>query len=332
VGIPVRSRRNRALTRARSGSLTDVSTDQLQPGDPVAFYSDKHHVGIYIEGGMMVNAPRTGTSSKSHRCSVIGTTRARYALGLGTRTPPPAINRTFNNATSRRTMCVDAPRPRPVESAFDTDICEPRRRWWTGSTGRVFGGMKDLGHDRTPNDVTDIASSDARRRFETVVETAYVPLQRYLRRRTNEATADDALGDVLLVMWRRVDDIPAGNALPWCYGVARGCLANALRSAERQQRLQMRLASVRPQGPLADHEALEEALGSLPDADRELLQLWAWEQLQPRDIARVLGMTPNAASIRLYRATRRLKQELTAGKKQSGHGQLHEREGTEAPR
>ena len=41
-------------------SYRHVSTNQLRPGDLVFFYSDKHHVGIYIGGGMMINAPHTG--------------------------------------------------------------------------------------------------------------------------------------------------------------------------------------------------------------------------------------------------------------------------------
>jgi cell wall-associated NlpC family hydrolase len=40
--------------------LPHVPLDQLQPGDLVFFYSDVHHVGIYIGNGMMVHAPRTG--------------------------------------------------------------------------------------------------------------------------------------------------------------------------------------------------------------------------------------------------------------------------------
>ncbi len=44
--------------------------------------------------------------------------------------------------------------------------------------------------------------------FEQLVAEAYEPLQRYLRRRTDPGTADDVLGDVLLVMWRRAADIP----------------------------------------------------------------------------------------------------------------------------
>jgi cell wall-associated NlpC family hydrolase len=37
-----------------------VGWDQLQPGDIVVFYADFHHVGIYIGGGQMIHAPRTG--------------------------------------------------------------------------------------------------------------------------------------------------------------------------------------------------------------------------------------------------------------------------------
>ncbi|MGZ4675743.1 MAG: NlpC/P60 family protein [Acidimicrobiia bacterium] len=37
-----------------------VTWDQLQPGDIVVFYSDLHHVGLYIGGGMMIHAPQTG--------------------------------------------------------------------------------------------------------------------------------------------------------------------------------------------------------------------------------------------------------------------------------
>ncbi|MFM7617480.1 MAG: C40 family peptidase [Actinomycetes bacterium] len=37
-----------------------VAYQDLQPGDLVFFYSDLHHVGIYIGGGMMIHAPQTG--------------------------------------------------------------------------------------------------------------------------------------------------------------------------------------------------------------------------------------------------------------------------------
>jgi cell wall-associated NlpC family hydrolase len=38
----------------------DVSRDQLQPGDLVFFYTPISHVGLYIGGGMMIDASHTG--------------------------------------------------------------------------------------------------------------------------------------------------------------------------------------------------------------------------------------------------------------------------------
>ncbi|MBO1417483.1 C40 family peptidase, partial [Streptomyces sp. FH025] len=60
-----------AAWKAAGVSLPRVSQDQwnagqrisradLQPGDLVFFYSDLHHVGIYIGDGKMIHAPRTG--------------------------------------------------------------------------------------------------------------------------------------------------------------------------------------------------------------------------------------------------------------------------------
>jgi RNA polymerase sigma-70 factor, ECF subfamily len=165
--------------------------------------------------------------------------------------------------------------------------------------------------------------------FEALVAEAYEPLQRYLRRRTDPATAEDVLGDVLLVMWRRANDIPAGAALPWCYGVARGCLSNAVRGSERHLRLVRRLAAEPVAGPAPEDPVLDEALHSLPDRDRELLRLWAWEQLAPAEIAVVLGITPNAASLRLHRATVKLKKELLRRQDPRVPGHLVERQGEE---
>lgn len=166
--------------------------------------------------------------------------------------------------------------------------------------------------------------------FEAVVAEVWVPLQRYLRRRADAATAEDVLGDVLLVMWRRRADLPADAVLPWCYAVARGCLSNARRGDERRLRLVHRIAEQPP--PSVPHEdpVLDAALARLPSADRELLRLWAWEELAPREIAVVLGITPNAASIRLHRALKRLRAAL--GKDGGSPGHKQERQGEEAPR
>jgi RNA polymerase sigma-70 factor (ECF subfamily) len=168
-----------------------------------------------------------------------------------------------------------------------------------------------------------------RLRFEALVAEVYQPLQRYLYRRIDSAIADEVLGDVLLVMWRRVDDIPAEAALAWCYGVARGCLANKRRGIDRHLKLVRRLASEREPSIPSDDPLLREALGRLPEGDREVLRLWAWEYLPPREIAIVLGITPNAASIRLHRATKKLKTEFLPRNESGSPGHSMEQQGKE---
>jgi RNA polymerase sigma-70 factor (ECF subfamily) len=159
-------------------------------------------------------------------------------------------------------------------------------------------------------------STERRARFEAVVADAYEPLQRYLIRRCAADDVDDVLNETLLAIWRRLDAIPSGKTLPWCYGVARHCLANSRRGSMRRLRLVDRIESnaPRPADPELTAEAdveLHEALARLGELDREVIRLWAWEQLEPREIAEALGATPNAISVRLARIRRALNRELS---------------------
>ncbi|MEV5576498.1 NlpC/P60 family protein [Spirillospora sp. NPDC052269] len=47
-------------TGAQFNAGTHVTQAQLQPGDLVFFYSDLHHMGMYVGNGKMVHAPQTG--------------------------------------------------------------------------------------------------------------------------------------------------------------------------------------------------------------------------------------------------------------------------------
>ncbi|XUL94214.1 RNA polymerase sigma factor [Streptomyces galilaeus] len=160
-----------------------------------------------------------------------------------------------------------------------------------------------------------------RARFEGLARVVVEPLHRYLLRRASTETAEDVLSETLLVLWRRLDDVPGlgddvtpdpDDVLPWCYGVARGCLANARRADGRRLRLVERLIRTQQRAPeeAAEHSELHAALASLGAADREVVRLWAWEGLAPRQIAEATGSTPNAVSIRLHRAKARLAAEL----------------------
>ncbi len=168
----------------------------------------------------------------------------------------------------------------------------------------------------------DAVDVEARRaRFEVIARELVDPLRRFLVRRTDTATADDVLGDTLLVLWRRYDDLP-DEVLPYAYGVARNCLANAERGARRQGRVAGRIATLDPPREAvapADDDRLDEALAALPPDDADLLRLWAWEQLTPGEIATALEITPNAVSIRLHRARKRLADELRKVDTAAGH-------------
>lgn len=174
-------------------------------------------------------------------------------------------------------------------------------------------------------------TAERRARFEALAPELVEPLRRFLVRRTDPATADDVLAETLLVCWRRLDDVPADAALPWAYGVARRCLANAQRGTRRQERLAAKVATVDPPadsvpGPDAGphDDRLDEALSRLTETEAELVRLWAWEQLTPAEIAAVLDLTPNAVSIRLHRAREKLRELLRKNDGASGHEESRE--------
>jgi RNA polymerase sigma-70 factor (ECF subfamily) len=174
----------------------------------------------------------------------------------------------------------------------------------------------------------DSPDDDPRERFERLAAEVVEPVRRFLARRTDPATADDVLAETLLVCWRRLDQVPE-PALPWVYGVARNCLANIQRGDRRQVRLAAKITAVDPPQE-AVHEPdppdprIEAALAALRPEEADLLRLWAWEQLGPGEIAEVLGITPNAVSIRLHRARGKFVEQLRKIDDGAGHEGVRE--------
>lgn len=161
-----------------------------------------------------------------------------------------------------------------------------------------------------------IVSADRTTRFEELASSVADALRRYALRRTDPDTAEDVVAETLLVLWRRIDGVPADpeSAVAWCYGVARGCLANANRAARRQWNLFNRIRRLDPPAwhtaTDADHSLVHEALARLSEADQEVLRLWVWEDLTTSQIAQVLNISGNAAAIRLHRARTKLQSAL----------------------
>jgi RNA polymerase sigma-70 factor, ECF subfamily len=113
--------------------------------------------------------------------------------------------------------------------------------------------------------------------------------------------------EVFVIACRRLDQVP-GDPLPWLLACARRVLANQRRGVLRAQALTERLEGVARASGLdaGTGEMVALALSELRSADREILLLRFWEDLDASEIAAVLGCSRPAAAVRLHRARRRL--------------------------
>lgn len=143
-------------------------------------------------------------------------------------------------------------------------------------------------------------------------------LSRYLRTRSAEATAD-LVQKTFLAAVESKERLPGGSLEPFLLGIARNQLRMFKRKsmrAARAMRLEEGAGRTRTPSPSAlasaheQREALASALETLPLEQRELLQLYYWEQLPTRQLASRLGMSESGVRMRLLRARRALKSVL----------------------
>jgi RNA polymerase sigma-70 factor, ECF subfamily len=160
--------------------------------------------------------------------------------------------------------------------------------------------------------------AERREAFEQLFRSTRTDLLAYLLRRSrNPEDAADVLGQVYVVAWQRVEAVPPGErARPWLFGVARNLLSKAWSRQRSEEAVAHRLASelreaIRPvYSAEAAATAVRQALMSLPEIDREIVTLTAWERLTPHQIAVVVGRSPNVVRVRLHRARARLRRGL----------------------
>ncbi len=157
----------------------------------------------------------------------------------------------------------------------------------------------------------------ALRRFEAVFRQNADTVLSYAVRRSDLDTAQEVVAETFAVAWRRLDVVP-DPALPWLLGVARKVLANERRSRSRAEALTLRLVrrSVESSDDPADvvdaRLSAQAALDRLPPAEREVLELLAWEGLSAAQAADALGCSRAALAVRMHRARRRFQQLLDA--------------------
>jgi RNA polymerase sigma factor (sigma-70 family) len=150
---------------------------------------------------------------------------------------------------------------------------------------------------------------ERRARLEALYATHAGRVLRYAQRRTDQATAADVLSEVFVVAWRRLDDVPTTDPLPWLLACARRVVWHQQRSERRRSKLVERLTANTPGTPLSvelHDRALAQAFAMLSERDREALLLTAWEGLTANEAARMLGCSPQAYRVRAHRARKRL--------------------------
>jgi RNA polymerase sigma-70 factor (ECF subfamily) len=148
-------------------------------------------------------------------------------------------------------------------------------------------------------------------RWETLYSSYADQVFEYASRRVGMDDAADVVADTFLVAGRRLGDVPE-DALPWLYGAARNVINNARRSEIRRDALRSRLANAErlendDPAPVVEARAdIVAAMRLLPALEREALVLVAWEDLDPRRAAAVIGCSAGTFAVRVHRGRRHL--------------------------
>jgi RNA polymerase sigma-70 factor (ECF subfamily) len=157
------------------------------------------------------------------------------------------------------------------------------------------------------------------RRFRAVADEATPAIGAYIKRRIyplSYADVDDLIEEVLIIAWRRLDDIPSGAEVPWLIGVARNVLRNAHRKFRRGEVVASQLMPSPPDPSAEDNviadEGVRAALESLSEDDRDIVLLHAWDGRSAAEIGVILGLSTNAAAVRLSRAQDRFRKNFTS--------------------
>ncbi|GAB2814616.1 RNA polymerase sigma factor [Actinoallomurus bryophytorum] len=154
-------------------------------------------------------------------------------------------------------------------------------------------------------------ADDDRERFTALYDRYRKRVWAYAAGRAGAEAADEIVSETFMAAWRRRREIPSAE-LPWLFGVARNVIRDAVRAEARRASLTaaLRRRTEEPAADVAedvvDRLAMLGAMADLPDTDREVLTLMAWQGLSPHEAAGVLGCTAANARVRLHRARKRL--------------------------
>ncbi len=178
--------------------------------------------------------------------------------------------------------------------------------------GRFNGRLRGGSHGHRQK-----ASREDDERFHCLYEKASPDLLAFLLRRCLTAEdAADCLSETFRIVWEKRQRIPSGDdARPWLFGVARNVLRRERATADREAEAahELALAAQRSGAITSTNKAALTALASLSPLDQEIITMLAWDDLAPREVAVILGLSPNVVRVRVHRAREQLRNTLAAG-------------------
>jgi RNA polymerase sigma factor (sigma-70 family) len=138
------------------------------------------------------------------------------------------------------------------------------------------------------------------------------------RRLLNDHDAEDAFQATFLVLVRKAASVvPRERVANWLYGVARQAALQARRAAARRGARERQVTEM-PEPAVAEQDLwrdlrplLDQELGRLPDAYREVVVLSDLEGKTRKEVARQLGLPEGTVGSRLARARAMLARRLT---------------------
>jgi RNA polymerase sigma-70 factor (ECF subfamily) len=150
--------------------------------------------------------------------------------------------------------------------------------------------------------------------FNDIFRSYLSETSRFIARRTKSEDVEDLAADLFALAWQKRASIPKGMELPWLYKSARYLISNHNR--KQQGRATILATLQEPQSaPSAESIALADielaaAWKALNSKEQEILSLWAFEGLEPKQLAIALEKSENACAIALSRAKSKLSQLL----------------------
>jgi RNA polymerase sigma factor (sigma-70 family) len=150
--------------------------------------------------------------------------------------------------------------------------------------------------------------------FTEIYRATLPDISRFIARRCPASEVEDIAADLYEIAWSKRKSIPSGLEFAWLIKTARYLISNRNRKQNNRGRI-LGLLEDPVAAPSAESIALADleladAWKRLPERDREVLALWAFEGLEGEHLGQALEVSAGAAAVRLSRARQRLQETL----------------------